>query len=447
MQQVQNSQVATSGSPQTSHMAGLQNIGFPTGMMQPPGNNQVRRVTPLNSSGGSMGGMHPGQQGIGGVTMGMNPQTSMPAQLRQAAAQQHQLSNLRLQQQHQMIPGQQMSSEMIVQRNAGNGVRTNSAQAQLMNSLPQSQQPLPGGIQQSHSQNNFQNAIPHQHPQQHISPPPRPPSHPQTQPSASVAMNMAGPSQSPGSRGQLPQDPAMFMNFQNEPKVQHGGNRIPPNGAQFSFVPSSTPPIQHSGAEMSRPMTSGASTASRGPFHMTPAQQYEQMQHGNEFSTHLSMPPPQHRPPRPPSHDNNHPHQQLQHSPPNSDSSAPPPRPQSQPQSQTGRPPSQSGSLHTTRNSQVQLTPNHGGVLQQRTGPPQLPDTQPSHPPRPLAIGPSATGPIVGPTNEPGAPQTTTGVQRPSIGLGQGLLRLLQFSGILAGDVKHVRLFAFSIYR
>lgn len=162
-----------------SHMPGLthgqpQGMGFPGNMIQQQGGNiGVRRVTSQPQLGLSQGVNN-------GMSMGLSPQNSMPGQLRQAqlSAQQHQL---RMHQHQQM----QMSSDMsmAIARQGGNpGIpqnvpRSGSAQAQLMNSLPQPPSiGHPNAMQASHHQNNFQNPVPltsqHQQPQMSSSPRP-----------------------------------------------------------------------------------------------------------------------------------------------------------------------------------------------------------------------------------------------------------------------------------
>ncbi|KAK0231320.1 LIM-domain binding protein-domain-containing protein [Armillaria fumosa] len=217
--------------------------------------------------------------------------------------------------------------------------------------------------------------LPLQHQTAQIPPSPRPPSHPS---SHTPAMNMGpGPSQSGINRPQMPPDnPMAFMDFstpQFSTQTSSGGNN------QFPFMSRALP-------------TNIANTPpNRTAFQLTPAQQFEAMQQqGTENYNSFGMPPP----PRPPSH--NHHHASLPQSQPSSHPPSPSdnvntyPRPGSRPRSQSGRP----SSSHTPRITQSQLPTNNA-----------------------LATG----GRI---------PVTT------ALGSGQGLTRLLQFSGNLSNESK-----------
>lgn len=352
--------------------------------MQQPGNNVgVRRVAsqpqPLNQSSGHLG-MQPGASGM---NMGMNPQTSMPAQLRQVQQQQHQHQhqhqqmNMRLQQ-HQ--PSQShIPPEIAMALRQGNAnlsqsvARTASAQAQLLGNLtqpPTLTQAHAGGIQSSH-QNNFQNSIPLplQHQQPQISSSPRPGSHSQTHTPSNMSMNNQGHPQNTTNRNQITPDTAMFMNFQNPPFSQtpHTTGRLPPNNAQFPFVPSSTSPSQHGDIPQSISSGLGNSIGSgnRVGFHPTPAQQFEQMQQTSaNYDSHFNISPPQSNiPPRPPSHNNHQPPgplpQQQQQSQQHDHMAHLSQRPQSEPTTQPGMPQSQPDPSHTPRVSQPPLPTNH----------------------------------------------------------------------------------------
>lgn len=456
LQQARNAQSANApgGSTSGPPMGGLgpDQMGFPGNMLQQqPGNNpQVRRVQshpqPLNQSATHLqmsgGAMHLGSQGGGAIAMGMNAQTSMPAQLRQAA-QQHQMNNLRMQQ----MSGQgHISPEMaMAMRQPGNpgipqnGQRSISAQAQVMNG----QQP---GLVQSHptgmQPNNFSNPMSHPHqPSQTTSPSPRLGS--RSQPQTPANMNMPNPGQPPPNANRPQGDMFNFQNPQFPQVLPNNAGRT--NNSQFPFVPSSaSPPNHHS----DMPQSMGALGANNRPGgFLTPAQQLQSGDNYNGFN----MPPPQSNvPPRPPSNNNSHPplphhQQQSPHhlSPQQQDHLAghPPQRPQSQPQNPSGRPPSQSGPSNTPRTSHAQL-PSHaahltGGrivPLSQQGGPQTLhqPQSASGHPlpiaPRPppqvvsAAVGPSSATSTVFPPSEggpsqgqPGGPQRSSNMSVYSI--------------------------------
>ncbi|KAK0453084.1 LIM-domain binding protein-domain-containing protein [Armillaria borealis] len=312
---------------------------------------------------------------IGSLPMGINQQGNMPTQMRQP-----QQAHGQPQQPQMRQPSGHMSPEMAMAMRSASGnpglpqnvVRTSSAPMGMMNGIPQS-----GGMQSSH-QNNFQS------PTAQIPPSPRPPSHPS---SHTPAMNMGpGPSQSGINRPQMPTDnPMAFIDFstpQFSAQTPSGGNN------QFPFMSRALP-------------TNIANTPpNRTAFQLTPAQQFEQMQQqGTENYPSFGMPPPA----RPPSH--NHHHASLPQSQPSSHPPSPSdnintyPRPGSRPRSQTGRP----SSSHTPRITQSQLPTNNalaagGRIPSQHTGP---------------------------------QPHVTT-----ALGSGQGLTRLLQFSGNLSNESK-----------
>ena len=429
LQQAQNAQSSNTSGAGTSGppMAGLgpNQMGFPGNMIQQqPGNNlAVRRVQSqpqsLNQLGAHLqmggGAMHPGPQGGGTMAMSMNAQTSMPAQLRQAA--QQQINSIRMQQ----MPGQgqgHMSPEIAMgmrpQSNPGmpqNGQRSASAQAPNMSS----QQPgLPSGMQP----NNFPISMSHPHQQsQTTSPSPRLGSH--SQPHTPASINMANPGQPHRSQSDL-----FFPNPQFSQGIPNNPGRT--NNSQFPFVPSSSPPNHH--GDMPQPMTTLGSNNRQAGF-PTPAQQ---LQSGEVYN--YNMPPPQSNiPPRPPSN-NSHPalNQQSPHhmSPQQQDLLVghTPQRPQSQPQNQSGRPPSQSGLSNTPRTSHSQL-PGHTGLLpagrmpslsqqsvSQAMNQPHSASGHPlpiaPRPPQPLSAvaGPSSAPSAAFPSSEGGPPQALPGV-------------------------------------
>ncbi|SJL01435.1 uncharacterized protein ARMOST_04757 [Armillaria ostoyae] len=437
-----------------AHMAS--NINFGNGPMmqqqqqQSIANRRVSHGQPLP----------PGGNHIGSLPMGINQQGNMPTQMRQP-----QQAHGQPQQPQMRQPSGHMSPEMAMAMRSASGnpglpqnvVRTSSAPMGMMNGISQSGQPqsMPGGMQSSH-QNNFQSPVPLplQHQTAQIPPSPRPPSHPS---SHTPAMNMGpGPSQSGINRPQMPTDnPMAFIDFstpQFSAQTPSGGNN------QFPFVPSSTPPTQM--GEMSRALpTNIANTPpNRTAFQLTPAQQFEQMQQQgteNNYNNSFGMPPP----PRPPSH--NHHHASLPQSQPSSHPPSPSdnintyPRPGSRPRSQAGRP----SSSHTPRITQSQLPSNNalaagGRIPSQHTGPqpqpglqppPVLNSNQPAGPPRPpnqpqgnLAHGSPASSSTVSSTDQhPSAPRPPpVSVVTTALGSGQGLTRLLQFSGNLSNENK-----------
>lgn len=357
------------GQPHMSALSHGQGMSFNPMMSQPPGNGQVRRVSSqpqMNQNSGPLSGMSPGVVNAS-LSLGMNPPGNMPP-MRQIPTH---LQNLRMQNQHMQ---NQMSPDMPMTMNRQGPnpgmVPGRTGSAQLMNSLSQ-----PPSLQHpaGHPQNQFPNAvqIPSQHQQPQISSP-RLGSHPQAH-TPNMSMNAPGPSHTPVTRPQMNSDDGSmaFMNFQNPQFAQgHNTTRMPSTNGQFAPFPSSTPPIQMS--DMSQPgsatMGTPGSTPSRTGFHLTPAQQFEQM-NADGYPGHF-MPPPSLVPPRPPSHNNSHSplsqqhqsHQTHRQSPHPTDPhiNAHPQRPLSQPQT-IPRPSSQQA--HTPRTSHPQLPP----------GPPQPP--------------------------------------------------------------------------
>ncbi|KII95980.1 hypothetical protein PLICRDRAFT_234958 [Plicaturopsis crispa FD-325 SS-3] len=398
----------------------MQNMAFPSTMMpQQPGNPQLRRVasqpTPLNQS----GAIHPGQGG--GMSMGMNPQTSMPAHLRQAhqqqqhlqqqqQQQQHQQQQLRMQQQQQQQMQGHMPPDMAIalghrQPMPLNMNRSASAQAHLVATMPQ---------------NNFQNPMSLVQ-QQAPSSSPRPGgSHSQPHTPSNI-MTTPVPGHGSAGRPQMTPDNPMFMNFQNQQNQlqNYNANRMPSgNNPQF-FVPSSVSPNNPIDGLSSLP--DGMGNGGRQNFLSTPAQQMEQMRQGNEgFAPHYGMPPPHsNAPPRPPSHNTQHPPAPLgsqpqqphqHHSPHSSEHGIGHHRPPSQPQGQPVRPSSQAGLSLTPRGMHAQL-PGNGSLLpaaripgpasSQHPGSHIIPPSAPNHSvpvaPRP----PTQPQPVAGPSTAP----------------------------------------------
>ncbi|KAJ7122938.1 LIM-domain binding protein-domain-containing protein, partial [Mycena epipterygia] len=370
----------------------------------------------------------------------------------QVQQQQQQAQHQRQQQQQQI--------EMAMMRQPGNPqnpavVRTGSAQQQqqqLMNSLSQpaslNQPPHPGGM----PHNGFPGSV--VPPPQSSSPRARTP----------VLTMSSGPSHPPINRGQMSED--MFVNFQQN---QYPPRNMAVNG-QFPFGSSPTPPLN-----MPDSYPPAVGTPRTGGFPPTPAQQLMQQHGGAADGYPFSMAPQ-----RPLSHNNQHPAMQQQHSPPQHPSqhhsphhsdpmNTHPPRPQSQPQPQPppGRPSSGAGPSHTPRPAQQPGLPNNPGLLP----PGRLPPQQPQHPNlRPQSSGSSSHPQAIAPRPPPqtqAPPQTgsdgtlmsasssppdvntiqTNSIPRPpptsaqtySIGYGQGLIRVMQFSGLLGSETPLVQ--------
>ncbi|KAH7912464.1 LIM-domain binding protein-domain-containing protein [Hygrophoropsis aurantiaca] len=399
--------------------------------------------------------------------MGMNPSNSMPAHLRTANQQQQQQMISRMQ--HSM-PGS-MSPELSLGmgRQPNAGVPSNASRPpnsnQLMNSLSQpSGQNHPGGGQQSTlPQNGFQ---PHHH---HAQPSLTSSPHPGPHNPGNMMMGTPGSSQGSTPRVGGVANHDLFMNIQNNqfpPNMGRNSTRIPAGSNQFPFPasgsqsdPMDIPPMMGDGP--SNPSMTGMRNA---PFQPTPAQQYEDMQRDGAASF---MTGAGNVPPRPPSHPNSmygNPmasRQPQQHSPHQPEQMAghvqhQPQRPQSQPQGPPGRPSSQAGPSHTPRSSQPSL-PSSGLLPPARITPHTQPQPLPhpqrqstpgqqvitSRPPQPSSSAPPVNGPP--PSSDMPTPQSVPITRQPvmavPVGLGQGLVRLLQFSGILAGDdVNKLRL-------
>ncbi|KAJ6612158.1 LIM-domain binding protein-domain-containing protein [Mycena sp. CBHHK59/15] len=468
-------------------------MGFPPSMMQNPAGLPVRRAAsnPGALPGGGLGG------GLSGQPM-MQQQHQMQQQ-QQQQQQMHHHQQLRLaqqQQQHHQQQHQQQRQQQQVQqqmemammnRPPGGNMQNSSAiartpsasQQQLMSSLsnpPSLNQPPPP--HPGHP-NNFQSPIPP--PPQSSSPRARTP----------VMSMPPGPSQPLLNRPHMTPD-EIFINFQN----QYPSRTMTSNG-QFHFGTSQTPPLPM-GADSFAP--GGSAPGRPGGFPPTPAQQLmQQHQASSESGYPFGMAPT--GPPRPLSnnqHSMQPPPQQQQHSPPQQPQqqqhqsphhadlmNAHPPRPQSQPQNQPGRPLSRPGPSHTPRPAQQPGLPTNPGLLppgrlpppqqqqQQQQPPPQQPpqqQQQQQQPPHATTLRPQSSGsaahpqpiaprppPGVAPaqvgsdgamsTSPPNAnmllttiprhlPQTTTTL---AIGYGQGLIRVMQFSGLLGSETAAVQ--------
>ncbi|KAF8628168.1 hypothetical protein AX17_006038 [Amanita inopinata Kibby_2008] len=412
------------GAPQISGLG--PNQLFPPGSMQQGGPNLGPRRGPsqpqtLNPAAGHIAGLPPNSMNIN-----MNPQNAMPGHLRpgqQPPQQRMQHPMGGVTPEMAMIMSRQGSSSAGIPQNM---TRTGSAQA-LMGGLNQPTQigqvAIGPGLQPSHHQSNFQNAV--QMPNQVPISSPRPGSHPQAH-TSNMSMTAPGRSHTPVNRTRMTPENGMFgIGFPNSQFPQGpSGNRVPNNGA----------------------------APTRPGFQLTPAQQLEQMNGPPDSFSNFNMPP------RPPSRHNAHPslpQQQPfqtplhQHSPRQSESLAShPQRPASQPQqSIPGRPPSQTGP-RTPSQTSLNVNPNvtgtripvtHGGP---QTAHPTIGHGPGNIVPRPSqqSIGPSPSG--VASSLQPtetlppgtipvGPPQPNI---IPQVGYGQGLMRLLQFSGILAGE-------------
>jgi len=350
-----------------SHIGALAHMPFnPSMMTQPPGNNGVRRVSSqpsINPGPGPLGGMSPNMVN-NTLGMGMNapPSRQMPPHL------QHQL-RLQSQQHSQMGPDMPLTMNRPV-GNSGMPGRAGPAQTPLMNNLSQPPSlPQQMGLHQNQFQNSMQ--IPPQHQ------PPQIPSPRAGSRTPNMPMATPGPTQAQVNRLQMNTEdsPMPFMNFPNPQfPPTHNTSRMPSINGQFPpFVPSGSPiPMSDISQSMSAGLGASASNPTRTGF-PTPAQQFEQMNPPENYSSHFSMPPPSHVPPRPPSHGATHPPLSQQHpvrqSPHPLEPHPHPPRPHSQPQA-IPRPSSQQ-QAHTPRSSHSQISPSNNRAGMQPHGPPQ----------------------------------------------------------------------------
>ncbi|KAF9551561.1 hypothetical protein CPC08DRAFT_768697 [Agrocybe pediades] len=418
------------------------------------------------------------------VNMGMpimNQPPNVPGQMRPTQHVPQQMTQQRLMQQQQMLQArnhvgnpQGLSPAMT---------RTSSAQQNpVMSSLPSvGSIPHPPGMQPPHLPNSFPNGGPM--PPSHLPPQLNPAARPTQNQTPGMSMGTPGPSLTPMNRHRPTTDDSnMFLGYSG-PHFSSGTPRVTPNPTQSNyppFVPSS--PIQMDITQSSPPnmMHPQGGASNRPPFITSPPQTYDIVMNNNSVSmdgySSFGMPPPTNIPPRPPSHTNN-PHQpplrpptpqqhqalqQIQQSrrltsssPDQTQMGMIPQRPPSQPQQMPGRPPSRSTS-RTPRASHMQL-PN--GPL---TATGRLPVAQQGGPPVPgmMSIAPrppTATGNARAPTPSPLNPSSQSSAatgdgpstaaptpSRPSVStnsstlsLGQGLLRVLQFSGVLSSETHN----------
>lgn len=470
-QQAQNVQMSTAAvaSQANSHMNSIpQHLAFSGNMMSQAGSNlgQVGRVAShpqaLNHV-NHVQAIHPGQPNMPGIPP-MNPQNNIPSHLRQPSAQ-PMLSRIPSSIPTSMSPD---LSSTLNRSQGQNPMRTQSSQPQLMNSLSQ-----PTLSQAGTSTTMPPNGFPSHSHHPITSSSPRP-TGPLQGHASNMIMGTPGPSQPPGARPMNPGD-GVFMGIQNpqfNPGFTPGGNRISSSNPSFTtFVPSST----QGDMDMQQNISDGMSNPGSRPGFLTPAQQFEHMQHtDNSFGGNFNIPTQVNVPPRPPSHPTSGIHPSItprqpppphQHSPHQPDPMAghvqqqqqQPPRPQSQPQGPSVRPPSQAGPSQTPRASHTQLPPSSSSgllpptrippVTQAQTSPHQqrqaTPGQQPIAPRPPQSSTSAAAAPPVttAPSSEPAVPPPirTSPVVAMPVGLGQGLVRLLQFSGVLSAEnpTKH----------
>ncbi|KAF5357714.1 hypothetical protein D9758_007511 [Tetrapyrgos nigripes] len=468
----------------------LNNMNFPSGMMPPGGSGPMRRAVsqpqPQNGM-GHVGGIPPGVNGGMGIGMGMTTSASIPPQMRPPQHPQgpghgtmrHMQSDMAM-----SMAGRPAAGGNMGGGNMGNVSRT----MPIMGSLgqpPNGSSGMSGGMPH---QNNFQNNMSMGHQPPHSSSPrpgpgPHAPAH-----NPGMSMGAPGPSQPPINRTRMTPDNSNFMNFGNPsfpPSNPPAANRMPANNT-YPVIPS-TPP--NSMNEMSQSMSGSmgntpSGTPNRPTFMPTPAQQFESMQQNGDanFGTPFGTSRPGSIPNHPPQPSSQQSHHQSPHS---SDMmNIYPPRPPSQPQNQqnqqnpTGRPPSSAGPSRTPRPSQQlpshppntnphqsgripppQTGPNNvrppssGGVSHPPAIAPRPPNQHPpsSTEPSPTASSSPPSDPSQNqqpqsqphPQHQPQPIPSTSAVSipravpnTPALGHGVGLIRLLQFSGILANESK-----------
>ncbi|TCD69169.1 hypothetical protein EIP91_008465 [Steccherinum ochraceum] len=479
----------------------LQNMQFGNPMMQQNPLRRVPSQPLGQAAGSHMPGMHSNQPVVGGIPpMGgmMNPQAGMPSQQLRSQVSQPQM---RMQSQHQQQLSMQGHPDFLggrgMQGNVGlpgNMTRATSAQAtqQLLGGMSQSPsvpQQHPGLMQQGSMQNpSFQGSLSmaHNQPQPQLANSPRA-SHAQGNMSSSSSPPNGAAQQAGGNRTRMTPDNAMFFqNPQMSHPMSHNPSRMSTGNPPFNFAPSSTPPA-HLG-DIPTSLGSAGQVGRAGL--MTPAQAFQEMNQGGDhfpFAHSISSGPP-----RPPSQHAPHPHFPMP-------SSQPPQRPQpspvpgqnlhasaQQPESQMhqmqphrNQSPAQvaqsqspqAGPSQTPRSTQTPLPSNppgsgpgprsatlsgHGsaGASPSAAPAPSTPTQAPAVPPRqpstvpapnvptsssnglqtvdgPGGLSASQTNPALAP------PRPTLGNMTYPVGFGQGLLRLLQFSGVLASDTQN----------
>ncbi|KAF8898161.1 LIM-domain binding protein-domain-containing protein [Gymnopilus junonius] len=407
--------------PSAAHMqAQLQGMQFPGNMIQqgPQGPSSLVRRVQSQPQMNPLGGIPNGSMGI---PMALSPQN----QMRQAQAVHHQ-HQMRLQQQQQAL----MQADVLRNQGPNQSIppgmaRAASSQNQIMNSLGQpSSMQHPSGIQPPHHQNPFPNGppIPPQHPPQ-LSTSPGPPQN-----------HTPSPSHTPVNRPRMTPDNSN-VSFMGYPGTQFPGTspaRVPSSSNPPGY-PSFAPPTTPATMQMDLSQTSPPSmhpAPNRSSF--TPAQPFDLMNNTQGMDIYppsFNMGPPTNVPPRPPSHTTNHPSQPNSHqqtslqqsqqpqqsqphhqSPPSDQMNVHPQRPQSQPQ----RPPSQSGTTRTPRSMQLPLPPTNLAGSGSLTATGRLPSAQQ-------------------PAGPPGSPPWLWAA---TIIPGQGIGKLLQFSGVLASETK-----------
>lgn len=378
------------GQPMNPAMQGLPHTQM-QGMNMPPGANSLaarRAVSQPQLSQAPLG------------HMGMNPQTSMPAQVRAVMGRPNAMppDNMRQGPMH-IMPG-----PGVAQPPGGMG---NPANFPNVHQPPLSSSPRPGG--------------PH---------PPGPP-------------NM-GPGGQHMNRASVGGDEFMYQNFPPGPS-----NRNP---NQFNFNPSSPPPMN----EMSN--MGNPSAPNRPSFQPTPVDQYKVLHPESNyppFAIQGRQPPNAPIPPRPPSI-NQPPSQQTPSQPPHHAPSPhaspmyPPQRPPSRPSSRTAGPPHRP---QTPRSIPPQ-GPQPPSRLPSNPQPPV--HQQPGGGPQPIAPRPPQGGPSIpgsspsatagqSPEHQQAQPQqqqqagpnlvtVPRSLVHPLLGSGQALTRLLQFSGNLSSE-------------
>lgn len=470
----QNGQGLPASSVQAPHMNGigpnqLQGMGYPNSMMA-GGTAGVRRTMSqpgMNQPGlNQIVGMHPGQPGMGGMGgMGMNPQ-GIPHQ------------NMRIPPQP-MGRMQQQSNPQIQGQDMGLGMNARPQHMQGNQGMPgnpprpqASQQSMVGNVPQSMGFHSSM-PMPQQNPQM------SPHSTPQSQ-------TPGGPLQQPMNTGPQNRTPenSVYGPYPGNPQFPQGMHnpRLSGSGGQFGFSQTPDSSNQDLSAGVSNPnLPSGRGSLSL--TNLTPAQQFEIQRSNGDYGHFLSssmshqQSHPSSQPPNMPHQTNQQQHQGGEHI--GVGGSMPSlQRPQSQPQTHGGptpRPPSQqAGPSRTPHMGQPQLptvppnripsvgvpnpqNPSVGGqpgpsqppsmgVMPQQSQPSGQNLTNQPSPPFLNAQRPGNAGvPPSNPVSSGGLPESSgsqpTGVsyqQKMMMNLqGQGIIRLLQFSGALSSDNRN----------
>lgn len=361
--QAQNLNPSVPNSSANAHISQLQGLPFAPNMMQPPmgAANNIRRVHSLNNM--TPLGVLPGPV-TGSMSMGMNPQTGIPGQLRQVPGGPQHLHQLRLQQQQPMMPQATMSDLMMRNPAAGNpvmqpamGARVSSAQGQVMSSLTQPASVGSAGSMQGTHPNSFSNGS---MPSSQLSTSPRPNSTP-------------GPSHASINRVRTSPDNNNSMSFLNYPASQFSSNNtgrgvLPSPSPSYPYLSSTSPTMQlsdisHQTSPPGVMTTQGGTPANKGAFFPTPAQQQLDMS-VDMYNQGFAMPPPASMPTQTPSHAPNS-LQQPPHTPsmPNPQQ-RPPPQPSPGPQQQQSHQLQLAHQLPTEANAVSQGAPSQ----QQRQG-------------------------------------------------------------------------------